>query len=63
MATGDTLIPSRPLELTTSYGRLKFREKGMDARCNLPVIEVQQGPPVVSFPPDIRQVGFHMLRT
>lgn len=58
MATGDTLILSGKLELTSFFGRINFREHGMNAGRNLPVIQVQQRQPVVLFPPDIRLADF-----
>lgn len=45
----------KDLDIVTFYGPIKFREDGMNANRNLPIIQVQGGQPVVLFPVDMQQ--------
>lgn len=49
-------------EFSTFYGPVKFREDGMNSVRDLPIIQVQDGAPVVLFPAEIRQADMHLMK-
>lgn len=51
----------RSLDIMTFYGPINFREDGMNGTRKLPIIQVQDGKPVVLFPPEIRQAEMVLL--
>jgi branched-chain amino acid transport system substrate-binding protein len=50
------------IQLSTFYGPIKFRDDGMNSNRNLPIIQVQNGQPVVLFPKSVQQADFRLLR-
>ena len=49
------------LDITTFYGPINFREDGMNSARNLPLIQIQDGGPVVIFPDDVKQADMILL--
>jgi branched-chain amino acid transport system substrate-binding protein len=45
----------RDLDIVTFYGPIKFRKDGMNENRNLPIIQVQNGKPVVLYPAELKQ--------
>jgi branched-chain amino acid transport system substrate-binding protein len=52
----------RTLDIATFYGPIRFREDGMNAARNLPIIQVQGGKPALLFPPEVRQVDMRLIK-
>lgn len=52
------------LDVVTFYGPVRFREDGMNMNRDLPIIQVQDGKPVVLFPAEMRQstLRFGMMK-
>ncbi|MEI2416878.1 amino acid ABC transporter substrate-binding protein [Orrella sp. JC864] len=48
------------LDVDTFYGPVKFREDGMNMNRNLPIIQVQDGRPVVLFPAEMQQATLRL---
>lgn len=51
----------RELDIMTFYGPINFREDGMNSVRNLPIIQVQDGKPVVVYPPEISQADLKVM--
>jgi branched-chain amino acid transport system substrate-binding protein len=49
------------LDIVTFYGPINFREDGMNSARDLPIIQVQDGEPVVVYPPDIRKADLQLM--
>lgn len=51
----------KDLNITTFYGPINFREDGMNKDRNLPLIQIQDGRPVVIYPEDVKQADMKLL--
>jgi branched-chain amino acid transport system substrate-binding protein len=51
----------KSLDIMTFYGPINFREDGMNSVRELPIIQVQDGQPVVLYPEQIRQADMIMM--
>lgn len=49
------------LDIVTFYGPINFREDGMNSDRNLPLIQIQEGRPVVIYPEDVKQADMKLL--
>ena len=52
----------KTMEVTTFFGPINFREDGMNAERDLPVIQVQDGAIKVVYPPDIRTADMKLIK-
>lgn len=52
----------KALNINTFYGPIRFREDGMNAARDLPIIQVQNGKPVVLFPAAVKQADMKLLK-
>lgn len=51
----------KSLDIMTFYGPIKFREDGMNSVRELPIIQMQDGKPVVLYPEQIRQADMILM--
>lgn len=49
------------LDIMTFYGPINFREDGMNSARDLPIIQVQDGAPVVVYPAEIRKSDLQLM--
>jgi branched-chain amino acid transport system substrate-binding protein len=52
----------RGMNASTFYGQIRFREDGMNAARDLPIIQVQGGKPVVLYPAEVRQADMRLIK-
>lgn len=52
----------RGMNIQTFYGPIRFREDGMNAARDLPIIQVQGGKPVVLYPAEVRQAEMRLIK-
>ena len=50
------------LDVETFYGRVRFREDGMNDNRELPIIQIQNGSPAVLYPSRMQQGTLQLIK-